>query len=68
MVGVYIVQPNKSFLLIKQMGSKTQPVFHGEVTSTPEGLLFLIHFKFLCGLVESLVWDNRIEKSSKDGI
>lgn len=40
MVGVHVVQPNKGFLLMEQVGPKTLPVFHGEVASTPEGLLF----------------------------
>lgn len=69
MVGVHVIQPNKSFLLMEQVRPKTQPVFHDEFASTPEGLLFfLIHIKFLFGLVESLEWGYRTEKSSRDGI
>lgn len=45
MIGVHIVQPNKSFLLMEQMWPKTQSVLHGEVASTPEGLLLSNSFQ-----------------------
>lgn len=60
MVGVHVVQPNKGFLLMEQVGPKTLPVFHGECFIYSRGFaFFLIHFKFLCGLVVFLEWGYR---------